>query len=65
MESPNLDGEITPHLRFADNGVIENQAWPSSQAFSQRLDTNTPAVVVSSPFGEVDPHHAGCETPDA
>lgn len=65
MESPDLDGNITPHLRFAENGVTQNQVWTSSQAFSQRVDANTPAVVMSSPFGEVDPHHCGCETPDA
>ena len=65
MESPDLDGVITPRLRFAENSIDDNQVWLSSQAMSQRVDANTPAVIVKSPFGEMDPHHCGCETPGA
>ena len=65
MDTSDIDGVITPHLQFADNGVHE-QAWPSSQAFSQReITTTTPAVVIDSPLEDIDPHNVGIETPDA
>ena len=63
MESSDHNGNITPHLIYADNSINEKQDWLSSQAISQTVNASTPTAIVKAPFGQVDPNHCGSETP--